>query len=211
MASIRDWLLGEVSQSSLTYLIVFAACGLDVLFPLIPSETVLITAAVLAAQGELLIVLLVAAAAGGAFLGDNVANLLGRTVGASASERIARGEKGRRRLRWAEGAIRERGVAIILVGRFLPGGRSASTLAAGTLGMPYRRFAPADAAAASAWAVYVALLGFVGGETFKHEIWLPLAIAFGVVSLLTISIEAWRRLHRRRHGREPLSAGGGDA
>jgi membrane protein DedA with SNARE-associated domain len=138
---VFDWLTHEVGQSALTYPIIFAAAGTDVLFPLIPSETIVITASVLAAQGELFIWLIVPLVAVGAFLGDNLCYLLGRKVGDPVADRLFKGEKGQARLEWAEVALRRRGAILIGVGRFIPGGRTATTFAAGTLEMPYRQFA----------------------------------------------------------------------
>jgi len=198
-----EWLTSEVSESAVTYLVVFAAAGLDVFFPFIPSETIVIAAAVLAAQGGLLIFLIVPAAALGAFVADNLAYWLGRKVGDPLVERVFTGEKGRSRLAWAEGAIRKRGPALIVLGRFVPGGRTATTVAAGTLEMPYRRFLAADAFAAVLWALYVSMLGFVGGAAFEDNVWLPLLIALGIAGAVTLGVEAWRRVQRRR-GRDVL-------
>jgi membrane protein DedA with SNARE-associated domain len=195
---LSDWLTNEVSESAVTYLVVFAAAGLDVFFPVIPSETIVIAASVLAAQGGLVIFLILPATALGAFLADNVAYWLGRWVGDPLAERIFRSEKGRARLQWAEGAIQRRGTTLIILGRFVPGGRTATTVAAGTLEMDYRRFLPADATAAVLWALYVSMLGYVGGATFEDNVWLPLLIALGVALLVTAGIEAWRRVQHRR-------------
>lgn len=101
-------------------------------------------------------------------------------------------------MEWAEAAIRKQGTALIVLGRFIPGGRTATTVAAGTLEMPYRRFLPADALAAVLWALYVSMLGYVGGSAFEDNIWLPLLIALGFAALITVAVEAWRRLQRRR-------------
>jgi membrane-associated protein len=195
---VFEWLASEVSNNPVTYLIVFAAAGTDVLIPLIPSETIVLAASVLAGQGELLIWLIVPAAALGAFLGDNVSYWLGRKVGDPIANRFFKGEKARSRLDWAEGAIRTRGVFLIVIGRFVPGGRTATTFAAGTLEMDYRRFLVADASAALIWAVYISMLGYVGGETFKDNLLLPLAIAFAVATLVAVGAEGWRRWQRRR-------------
>ena len=195
---MTDWLTNEVSGSAITYLVVFAAAGLDVFFPIIPSETIVIAASVLAAEGDLIIFLIVPAAALGAMLADNVAYWLGRWIGDPLAERLFRGEKSKSRLVWAEGAIRKRGTALIILGRFIPGGRTATTVAAGTLEMPYRRFLPADAIAAVLWAIYVSMLGYIGGAAFEDNIWLPLLIALGVAGLVTVAIEGWRRVQRRR-------------
>jgi membrane-associated protein len=196
--ALFHWLTQEVSNNPVTYVIIFGAAATDVLLPLVPSETIVIAAAVIAAQGELLIVGVVAAATLGAMLGDNIAYLLGWRVGEPVAERLFRGEKAQRRLDWAEAAIRKRGMALIAIGRFIPGGRTASTFAAGTLGMPYRRFLLADSCAALIWATYVSLLGYVGGASFEDNVWLPLLIAFGLAMLVAGGVEAWRRIEARR-------------
>lgn len=193
-----DWLTQEVSQSALTYPVVLTSAAVDVLFPLIPSETIVITAGVLAAQGDLLIWVIVPAVALGAILGDNVSYLLGRKIGDPVADRLFDDEKGQARLEWAEEALRRRGAILIGVGRFIPGGRTATTFAAGTLEMPYRQFLAADAFAASLWAIYVSMLGYLGGETFKDNLWLPLATSFACAMGVGLLFEAWRRMQRRR-------------
>jgi membrane-associated protein len=195
---VFDWLTDEVSQSALTYPVLLTAAGFDVLFPLIPSETIVITAGVLAAQGDLLIWLIVPVVALGAFLGDNLSYLLGRKIGDPVADRVFDDEKGQERLEWAEQALCRRGAILIGVGRFIPGGRTATTFAAGTLEMPYRQFLAADAFAAVLWAVYVSMLGYLGGETFKDNLWLPLATSFVCAMGVGLLFEAWRRLQRRR-------------
>ncbi len=193
-----EWLTSEVSNNPVTYLIVFGAAATDVLLPVIPSETIVLAAAVLAGQGDLLIWLIVPAAALGAFLGDNISYWLGRKVGDPVARRFFQGEKARARLEWAERAIQERGVFLIVIGRFIPGGRTATTFASGTLEMPYRRFLVADGCAALIWAAYISLLGYVGGASFEDNLWLPLLIAFGIATLVAVAAEAWRRWQRRR-------------
>lgn len=193
-----DWLSHEVSGSALSYLVVFIAAGLDVLFPLIPSETIVLTASILAAQGDLLIFAIVPSVALGAFVGDNACYWLGRKIGDPIARRLFKGEKGRARLEWAERALQQRGGLLIGVGRFIPGGRTATTFAAGTLEMPYRKFLVADAVAASLWAVYICALGYLGGEAFKDSLWLPLASSLAAATAVGLGFEAWRRIQRRR-------------
>ena len=59
-----DSLANSVSGSAWTYLLIVAICAGDALLPLLPSETVVLTAAVLASRGRLNIGL-VAAQRGG--------------------------------------------------------------------------------------------------------------------------------------------------
>jgi membrane-associated protein len=180
----------------------FAAAA-DVLLPLIPSETIVITASVLAAQGDLLIWVIVPVVALGAFVGDNLSYWLGRKIGDPTADRLFADEKGQARLLWAEEALRRRGAILIGVGRFIPGGRTVTTFAAGTLEMPYRQFLVADAVAASLWALYVSMLGYLGGETFNENLWLPLAASFGAAMAIGLVFEIWRRL-QSRHGKDIL-------
>jgi membrane-associated protein len=193
-----DWLTQEVSQSPLTYLVDFAVAALDVLLPVVPSEAVVVTSSVLAAQGDLLIWLIVPAVALGALVGDNLCYLLGRKIGDPVADRFFHDEKGQARLQWAEEALRRRGAILIGVGRFIPGGRTATTFAAGTLEMPYRHFLAADAIAAVIWALYVSMLGYLGGEAFKESLWLPLAASFGCAIAIGLAFEVRRRLQARR-------------
>lgn len=193
-----DWLTHEVSHSVITYPVLGFAAATDVLIPLIPSETIVITASVLAAQGDLLIWVIVPVVALGAFIGDNLSYWLGRSIGDPVADRLFDDEKGQARLEWAEQALRRRGAILIGVGRFIPGGRTVTTFAAGTLEMPYRQFLAADAVAASLWALYVSMLGYLGGETFKESLWLPLASSFAAAMAVGGGFEIWRRWQGRR-------------
>lgn len=186
--------------SGWAYAVVFVFALLDALLPVVPSETAVITAGVVAATGHLGLPLVVAAAACGAFAGDNAAYGIGRRFGPYAKDRYFRGEKGRRTIRWTERQLAERGGELIVVARFIPGGRIAVTITAGAAHYPWRRFAVFDAIAAVFWASYAALLGYFGGKAFEHMPWagllLALAIAFAVTGALELG-RAYARRHRR--------------
>src|SRR5690242_5494632 len=136
-----------ISGSPWSYAIVFAFAFLDALLPVVPSETSVVTAGVLAGAGEMSLILIVLCAASGATLGDNAAYGIGRRFGDRAVRRIARGQRGDRGLRWAERELEDRGGQLIVVARFIPGGRTLVTLAAGSLGYPLRLFVVFDAIA----------------------------------------------------------------
>jgi membrane protein DedA with SNARE-associated domain len=192
-----------VSEASgWAYALIFLFAFLDALVPVVPSETAVITGGVVAAAGDLSLPLVILVAAAGAFGGDNAAYFIGRRFGTRIAERFFGGEKARRRVEWAEGQLQERGGELIVVARFIPGGRTAVTLSAGTLRYAWRRFALFDAVAAVSWAVYAALVGYVGGKTFENAPWkgllLALAIAFTVAA--TIELVRWALKRRRSHG-----------
>jgi len=158
---VFDWLT-HVQASPLTYLAVLSACALDAILPIVPSEAVVIAASILATSGELSIWVIALAAAAGGFLGDTGSYALGRTAGASAARRLFRRPKAKGRLTWAGKALERHGATIIVVARFVPGGRTATTFTAGTVRLAWPRFAAADAVGATLWAAYAAGLGYLG-------------------------------------------------
>lgn len=173
-----DSIANAVSGSAWTYVLIVAVCAGDAMFPLLPSETIVIAAAVLAANGHLNIALIVIAAAVGGLLGDNGAYAVGHSGLRRLADRLLSSEKSRGRLEWARSQLQRRGVWIIVVARFIPGGRTATTYTAGTVGMPWkRRFLVADAVAVTLWALYASALGYVGGSAFENNLWLPMLIA----------------------------------
>lgn len=193
-------LVDAVSGSSWSYAVVFAVAALDAFFPLVPSETVAITAGVLAGAGDLSLGLVIAAAAGGAILGDNISFLLGHTIGDRIANRFFSGESSRKRLEWAERQLDERGGYLIVVARFIPGGRTAATFAAGFVHtFAWRRFIRWDIVAGLAWGSYCALLGFVGGKSFEEQPWKGLLVAFAIAAAVTIAVEFVRVARRRRN------------
>jgi membrane protein DedA with SNARE-associated domain len=167
--------------------------------PIVPSETSVITAGVIASSGKLSLPLVILFAATGAFAGDNTAYWIGHRYGTRAEKRFLSGEKARERVAWAHGQIEERGGVLIVIARFIPAGRTVVTLSCGTLGYPWRRFILFDAIAATIWALYASLLGYVGGHTFEAQPWkgllLALAIAFGVTG--AVELVRWWRKRRR--------------
>jgi membrane protein DedA with SNARE-associated domain len=182
--------------SGWAYAIIFVFAFLDALIPIVPSETAVITAGVVAASGDLSLALIIPAAAAGAFLGDNTGYFIGHRWGARASERFFTGDKAKHRLDWAEEQLDERGGQLIVVARFIPGGRTAVALSAGTLGYRWRRFVIYDLIATLIWASYSALLGYYGGKTFE-SFW-GLALALLTAFALAGSTELVRWLLRRR-------------
>ena len=204
-----DQIVDVVSGAWWTYPLIFAVCFGDSLLPVLPSETAVVTAGVLAGSGGLNPVEIMAVAAAGAFTGDTTSYLIGRRWGPAAERRLLRGDKGKRAVSWARDMLTRRGILIVAVGRFIPGGRTATTLTAGTLGMDYRRgFALGAGIGAVCWAVYNTLIGMVGGQTFEKEPWKGLLLAFGIAIAVTGSIEGVRYVLRRR--RRPTEPAEGD-
>jgi membrane protein DedA with SNARE-associated domain len=183
-----------LSHSPEAYLIVFAFALADAVVPAVPSETALITAGLLCVVGELSLPWVIGAGALGAFLGDNTTYALGRYVGRPVQRRFLDGRRARKALDWARGQFETRGGLVVILGRYVPGGRTAATFTGGVIHYPWPRFAGFDVVAAAAWSAYAALLGYVGGRFFEHHAWVALLVAFGLAGLVTLAVEGVRRL-----------------
>jgi membrane-associated protein len=179
------------------YFIVWALALGDSVVPILPSEAALITAGLLSVVGELTLGWVILAGALGAFCGDSVAYGLGRFVGRPFQERFLQGERARRALGWSRGQLDERGGLVLIVGRYVPGGRTAATFTCGITHYPYARFVAFDALAATSWAVYASALGYFGGRFFENHAWVALIVAFGIAGALTLAAEGVRRLRQR--------------
>ncbi len=150
-----EWLEDAIGGEIWTYPALVVSVALDSLFPIAPGEAMMITAGVLAANGELILPFVILAGAAGSLLGDNASYGLGASLGRRAERRYFSSGRSRQRVEWARRQLQERGAVIIVAARFIPGGRTATTFSAGTLGMPWRRFVAIDAVAAGLWATYM--------------------------------------------------------
>ena len=189
-----DW----VSGAWWSYPVVFAVSMLDAFFPLVPSEATVITAGVLSGSGDMSLPLVIVCAALGAIAGDNICYGLGRWLGERRVKRLFRGEKSRRGFDWATRQLEERGFYLIIVARFIPGGRTAVTFSCGySRAMAWPRFILADVIAGVLWANYAALLGYFGGKQFENAPWKGLLLAFGIAVVASAVVEVVRRARAR--------------
>jgi membrane protein DedA with SNARE-associated domain len=189
-------------SSDWAYLAIFAVSAIDAFFPLVPSETVVITGGVLAGAGDLSLPLVILSASTGAIVGDNISYGIGNWLGEHTVKRVFRGEKSRKGFEWAEHQLMQRGTYLIIVARFIPGGRTATTFAAGYIStFPYRRFIRADVVAGLIWGTYASCLGYFGGKTFEKEPWKGLILAFVVAVGIAATVEIVRSRRERRRAR----------
>jgi len=203
MRQVFQSIVDAVSGSDWSYLIVFAIAMLDAFFPIVPSEATAIAAGVVASgEGGLRVELVILAAALGAIVGDNISFGIGHFLGARVERRFFSGEKAQKRLKWAQKTLDERGAYLIVVARFIPGGRTVTTFTAGFVEtFPWHRFLRYDAVAGAIWGSYTVLLGYFGGRTFEEQPWKGLLLAFAVALAVTGVVELVRYLrHRRARG-----------
>lgn len=218
MFEFFDWLTALVADtldSPWLWVTAFLVSGLDAILPFMPSETTVVTVAVLLGGDLKLLALLAVLAAGGALAGDCLSYGIGRWAGPRAIARLQRGERGRQRYAWAQAKVTEHAAVLVIAGRYLPGGRVASGLASGSLRMPIRRFVCFDAIGVSLWAVYSTTIGYLGGASFAHEPSKGLLLAFGIGLGIVALIEVGRRVDvralRSRRGSRDIASRTGHA
>ena len=195
LLGLLQGLIDLLTGSLWTYPLLFGICAGDALIPAFPSETAVIVCGIQAARGELSLEWVIVWAAAGAYTGDNASYAVGRWLGTPAVKRFFSGEVAQGRLDWARRFLKERGSYVLIVARFIPGGRTAATFTSGLVRLPWMtRFAPYIFAAAVLWSVYAALLGYLGGRLFEDKPIYALLVAFGIAAVITVGVEGWRRV-----------------
>lgn len=187
----------QLGASPWLLLLVFALVSVDGIFPPLPGETVLITAAVLAAIGTgppLLLLILVAAA--GSLVGDVLAFGVGRRLPVHRLPGLS-SERGQRALSRGRTSLEQRGTTMVIAGRFIPVGRVAINGSAGALGFSGGRFLGAATVAAVLWATYNALIGIGAQSLVDGSPLLAAAIGVGAGVLTGLVIEGALRLIRK--------------
>lgn len=193
--------LGDWAANWWFIAIVVAIALLDAIFPVVPSETALILAGVAVSTDTAPYPLLVVIVAGavGAFLGDNIAYLIGQRWANAFERRAETHPKFAKRLKWAETQIVRRGGPLLITARFIPGGRTILTIANGITRQKHGRFAAWVALAAVIWATFSAGLAYIVGRPFKDNHTAAFWVAFGTALTVNIVIEVIR--HRRGKAR----------
>ncbi|MFE7196459.1 DedA family protein [Microbacterium oxydans] len=203
---ILNDLIMQAIASPWLYLVLFAVTIVDGFFPPVPSETVLVAAAAVAAStGEGNLLLLGAVAAIGAAIGDNVAFLIGRGLGTTRFAWMRR-PRVAAAFAHAQHALDRRSATLILGARYIPVGRVAVNMSAGALDFPWRRFLPLSLIAGVSWSVFSLVIGLLAGAWIRDQ---PLLSAgLGIVIALVIGLVIDRiAAARRRRAAAPQLAG----
>jgi membrane protein DedA with SNARE-associated domain len=187
-------LLSAVATPAWAYLAIFGFLAVDAMVPVVPIQAIMITSGALTVYGNLSLPLVIAVGALGMFTGDSIAFVLGRTSGhvggrwlngrlAALRRRFApKGAAGqpsktkRAAERFTRG-LRRPGPLVLLLCRFVPGGRMAAGYHAGRTGYPTRLFVLYDGLASAGWASYGGLVGHIGGTAVTQSAWRLFAIA----------------------------------
>jgi membrane-associated protein len=179
--------------------IVFAETGLMVGF-FLPGDSLLVTAGVFAANGQLSIwwlnVLLVAAA----IVGDTVGYWIGRKAGPALFNRPRSRFFNPAHLRRAHDFYEKHGGKTIIIARFMPIVRTFAPVVAGMGKMEYRRFLSFNVFGGLLWVVSMTLIGYYLGQFawVKKNIEIVIVIVVFVSILPGLIAAARERLKKRR-------------
>src|SRR6201996_8561147 len=148
----------------------------------VPGETGLITAAVLASQGNLKIALVIPLAAAGAIVGDNIGYLIGRKGGRWLLERPGAFQRQRNEvLLIGEPFFERHGPKAVFFGRFLLGLRVWASWLAGATRMHWKSFVVWNALGGITWATAIGLIAYLLGHSAGNAI-----EAFGLYGLAAV-------------------------
>ncbi|MEV0877647.1 DedA family protein [Micromonospora echinofusca] len=174
-------LLTEIASPAWAYVALLALLVADAFVPVIPTQVVMITGGALTVYGGLNLPVTIAVGALGVFVGDLACYLLGRGAPDRRAPRDVQRGRARRVANRVTRGLRRPGPLVILLCRFVPGGRMAACFSAGRSRYPYRLFVLYEGLAAIGWATYGGLVGHLGGTALTESAW-RLALIAGLAA-----------------------------
>ncbi len=175
--------------------IIFAESGLFFGF-FLPGDSLLLTAGLLAARGELNLGILLLTLAPAAILGDNVGYWFGKKAGPPIFSRENSLLFRRKNLLAAKAFYEKHGGKTITIARFMPFIRTFAPIVAGAVEMEYRKFMFFNLMGGLLWAVGVTLAGYFLGQWMPPEVldkyFLLLLVVVILISASPAMIHAWR-------------------
>lgn len=169
VSDVLDWLqaLPQPALVGATGALVFAECTIGLGF-IAPGEAgLLVAATTVDSPSRFLILWAVVTVCAG--MGDSIGYAIGRRFGPSLRETKLIQKYGTEGWDKATGILRKRGAWAVYFARFLPVVRTLTPAAAGTSGLPYRKFLPAVVAGAACWSAMHIAIGAALGEA-AHRI-----------------------------------------
>jgi membrane-associated protein len=178
--------------------IVFAETGLLAGF-FLPGDSLLITAGIFAARGDLNIYTLIPALIAAAIVGDATGYWIGKRTGQALYSRPDSFFFRQEHLQYTKDYYEKHGGKTIVIARFIPILRTFAPVVAGVGLMSYRGFATYNVVGAVLWVASMTLAGHLLGVTLGDEVlgkWIHVIV--GIVILLSLLPPAIAFLKNRR-------------
>lgn len=208
---MEEWAIA-LAGSPWVFIITYLLCLIDGFFPPVPSESVVIALAALAVSaGTPNLWLVGIAAALGAFSGDQIAYAIGRKLDLPNS-RLARTPRGGRMIAAAGRSLRRRSALYIFAARYVPIGRVAVNMTAGSIRYDHRRFVVLTCFSAITWSIYSIALGLSAGAWFENHpiiamiVGVLLGVAIGIAVEWSITLVQRRRAARLQNNAQPSAS-----
>ena len=179
-------------------LILFVAAAVDAVFPVVPSEGMVVTAGMAAAAGHQNLLLVITVAMVGSVIGESTCYFMGRGSGPALHRWMKRQERRQQMYDKVSGALHSRGGLILMTVRYIPGARMVATLTAGATRYSFKKFIIFTFFGVTVAYTYVALLGYLGGDAFAHDSLKALAFSLSLAALIGLLVETSRRIAVRR-------------
>ncbi len=150
------------------FLIVFAESGLFFGF-FLPGDSLLVTAGLFAAKGELDIALLITLCVAAAILGDQVGYVFGRKTGSLLFKKEDSRFLKKSHVEKAKAFYDKHGGKTIILARFMPFIRTFAPIVAGAANMRYSSFLSYNVIGGLVWGIAMPLVGFTLGKSMSPE------------------------------------------
>jgi membrane-associated protein len=182
--------------------VVFAESGLLFGF-FLPGDSLLFTAGVFAARGDLTLPVILVGVVAAAISGDQVGYAFGNRVGPSLFRRPDSRFFKREYVEKAQAYFDRYGVKTIVLARFVPVVRTFAPIVAGVGSMNYRTFVTYNVLGGLLWGVGVTMLGFLLGEAIDIDRYLlPVIGLILFASVVPVLVEVRRARRKVPAGRE---------
>lgn len=162
-----EWIVEQYGTAIyiVLFLVIFIETGL-VVMPFLPGDSLLFTAGLFAASGDLSLTILLSSLVVAAILGDNINYWVGRKIGLSVFNWKIKGRQLVKPsyLEKTEAFFEKRGVFAIIMARFVPIVRTFTPFAAGVGRMNYRKFLLFDILGGFLWIFMLTLAGYFLGN-----------------------------------------------
>ena len=162
-----NWVFDHYQDSIyvVLFVVIFIETGL-IIMPFLPGDSLLFMAGMFAANGKLDLAFILGSLAFAAILGDNINYWIGRKLGLGVFEWKIKGRQLVKQsyLTKTEQFFEKRGVAAIIMARFVPIVRTFTPFAAGIGKMKYRTFLIYDIIGGILWITSMTLAGYFLGE-----------------------------------------------
>jgi membrane-associated protein len=206
LLEVARHLLSFAMASHWLLLILFVAAAVDAVFPVVPSEGMVITAGMAAAAGHQNLLLVIAVAMVGSVIGESTCYFMGRGSGPALHRWMKRQERRQQLYDKVSGALHSRGGLILMTVRYIPGARMVATLTAGATRYSFKKFIVFTFFGVTIAYTYVALLGYLGGDAFAHDQLKGLAFSLGLAATIGLVVETSRRIAVKRRAAKITSA-----